>query len=166
MTTGKWAQRGVPHRGWTCVDIEDVDHPDHLCEMCEVMHVRYVHIMEHPNYETLRVGCICAGNMEQDLVGARKRERDYKRRQSRRSRWLTRKWRVSSKGNDYLNVDGFNVVVYPIGKRWCGRIERRDTGRQRRLPDRYDTPEAAKLAAYETMMMMKRLLSLQAPYPR
>jgi hypothetical protein len=59
--TGKWTQAGVPHKGWTCVDIEDLGSPDHVCEMCEVQPVRYVHSMEHPNHETLRVGCVCAG---------------------------------------------------------------------------------------------------------
>ena len=73
--TGKWTQPGVPHKGWVCVDIEDLGSPDHICEMCEIQDVRYVHVMEHANYaETLRVGCICAGHMEENLVGARLRE--------------------------------------------------------------------------------------------
>ena len=87
--TGKWAEPGVPHRGWTCVNIEDLGEPAAICEMCEVMCIRYVHTMEHPDHEPLRVGCVCAGNMEQDLVGARQRETEFRKRQSRRSRWLT-----------------------------------------------------------------------------
>jgi hypothetical protein len=38
--TGKWAQPGVPHRGWTCINVEDLGEPLHTCEMCEVMVVR------------------------------------------------------------------------------------------------------------------------------
>jgi hypothetical protein len=40
MITGKWIQPGVPHKGWTCVDIEDLDAPDSICEMCEVQEER------------------------------------------------------------------------------------------------------------------------------
>ena len=48
--TGKWRQPGVPHKDWTCVDIEDLGSPDHVCEMCDVQDVRYVYVMEHANY--------------------------------------------------------------------------------------------------------------------
>jgi hypothetical protein len=90
--------------------------------MCEAQEVRYVHTMEHPGCaEELRVGCICAGHMEEDLVGARKREDAFKASRSRRARWLTREWRTSRACNEYLNTDGFNVVVYPIGAAWGAR---------------------------------------------
>ena len=156
--TGKWAQPGVPHGGWSCVDIEDVGEQNHECEMCEVMLVRYVHTMEHPDHETLRVGCICAGNMEQDLAGARQREADFKSRLSRRARWLIRDWRMSMAGNDYVNCEGFNVVVYPRNGRWSARVEHRATGVHRvsRLP--YASADAAKLAALNVMLDMKRRL--------
>jgi len=41
--TGKWSQAGVPHRGWTCVDIDDLGEPSATCEMCETQEIRYVH---------------------------------------------------------------------------------------------------------------------------
>jgi hypothetical protein len=105
--TGKWTHLGVPHKGWTCVDIEDLSSPDHVCEMCETQDARYVHTMEHPDYaDALRVGCVCAGHMEEDLLGARKREDAFKASRSRRARWLTREWRTSRAGNEYLNTDG------------------------------------------------------------
>lgn len=63
--TGKWTQAGVPHKGWTCIDIEELEEQDHLCEMCEARHIRFVHVMEHSDHgETLRVGCVCAGHMD------------------------------------------------------------------------------------------------------
>jgi hypothetical protein len=153
--TGKWAQPGVPHRGWTCTDIEDLEEPCHLCEMCEVMVVRYVHTMEHPDYGTLKVGCVCAGNMEQDIIGARKRETAFKQRQSRRTRWLTRKWRTSYAGNDYINTDGFNIVVYPQRDHWSASVRHRD-GEQRFSQLKYPTAKAAKLTAFDAMLDMKR----------
>lgn len=155
--TGKWTQPGVPHKGWRCVDIEELEEQDHLCEMCEARLVRFVHVMEHDDYDdVLRVGCVCAGHMEEDLVGARRREAAYRNDRSRRSRWLQRRWRLSAAGNEYLNTnDGFNVVVYRKGAIWGARIEHRASGfaRSSRLP--YQTSDHAKLAAFEAMLGMK-----------
>jgi hypothetical protein len=99
--------------------------------MCEVMLVRFVHTMSHPDCEPLRVGCVCAGNMEQDLVGARKREASFRNRNSRRARWLSREWRTSYAGNDYINTDGFNVMVYPNGTSWSAQVKHHDSGYER-----------------------------------
>jgi hypothetical protein len=54
-----------------------------VCEMCETADVRFVHVMTHPDYAEgeLRVGCVCAGNMEQDLEGAELREKIWRRAQ-------------------------------------------------------------------------------------
>lgn len=66
---GKWSQPGLPHRGWHCVDIEDLGEPQVECEMCESQTIRFVHHMEHPDYsQVLEVGCICAGHMEGMLL--------------------------------------------------------------------------------------------------
>jgi hypothetical protein len=154
--TGKWTQPGVPHKGWACVDIEDLGSPDHVCEMCELADVRYVHVMEHPAYiGPLRVGCICAGHMEEDPVGARRREAAFKAIRKRRARWLAREWQTSRAGNPYLNADGFNVVVYPVGDAWGARILHRETGRGRALKRPCDTEERAKLAAFDALIAAK-----------
>jgi|SRR6516162_2113883 len=118
--TGKWSRAGVPHKGWECIDVEDLESDRATCEMCEVAEMRFVHTMKHPGYGTLRVGCICAGNMEGDYVGAVAREAAVKGRRG----WLDRRWRVSAKGNEFLNTrDGFNVVVYPLRDGgWAARI--------------------------------------------
>lgn len=155
--TGKWAKAGVPHRGWRCVDIEELDEQNHLCEMCEARLVRFVHVMENDRYEgELRVGCICAGHMEEDLDGAKRREATFKTGRSRRSRWLARKWRTSASGNDFLNTpDGFNVVVFPRGGVWGARVEHRESGYARSSRRPYPTSDAAKLAAFDAMLGMK-----------
>jgi hypothetical protein len=41
--TGRWAQAGVPHKGWHCIDIEELNEQDHIC----ARQVRF-HVMEHP----------------------------------------------------------------------------------------------------------------------
>jgi len=82
---GKWSQPGVPHRGWVCVDVEDLGSPSAICEMCETAEIRYVHHMQHDDYLAgLGVGCICAENMEQDYVGPRLREKRLRQRAQRR----------------------------------------------------------------------------------
>ncbi len=74
---GKWSIAGVPHKGWTCVDIEDLGEPSAECEMCESQSIRYVHHMQHPQYaNVLAVGCVCAGHMEGDLAASRRSRGD------------------------------------------------------------------------------------------
>jgi hypothetical protein len=154
--TGKWRQAGVPHRGWQCVDIEDLEEPSHVCEMCEVQVVRYVHEMFHPDYGTLLVGCICAGHMEQDLVGARQREASFKQRLSRRANWLRRSWRLSSTGNEFINTqDGFNVVVFRNSNVWGARFIDKATGYTRFSQRPYESSNAAKLAAFDAIARYK-----------
>ena len=111
MATGKWTQVGVPHKGWFNVGIEDVGQAHETCEMCEAVEIRFVHLMRHPDYpDDLRVGCICAEHMETDRQAARSRERWKRNEAQRRANWLKRTWRVSQRGNEYLNA--FNVTVF------------------------------------------------------
>jgi len=153
--TGKWRKPGVPQRGWICVDVEDLGVPVHTCEMCEVMVVRFVHTMEHPDHSPLAVGCVCAGNMEGDLVGAHLRETTFRKRQLRRKTWLVRPWRVSKSGNDYLNTGGFNIVVYPTANHWGARVLHRESQWERSSQRRYASADDAKLAALDAMLEMK-----------
>lgn len=155
--TGKWTAAGVPHKGWRCVDIEEHAAQDHLCEMCEARLVRFVHVMVHEACAApLRVGCVCAGHMEEDLAAARRRETQYRLGLSRRSRWLARTWRRSAAGNEFVNTsDGFNVVVFSRGPVWAAKVEHRPSGyfRLSKLP--YRTRDAAKLAAFDAMLVIK-----------
>jgi hypothetical protein len=109
---GLWRIAGVPHTGWCCIDMEDMGSPCEVCEMCEVVVIRYVHVMTHEDYpRALRCGCICAGHMETDRAGARKREGALKNRMKRRETWLGRSWRTSAKGNMYVRSNGLVAVV-------------------------------------------------------
>ena len=147
---GKWSTPGVPHKGWRCVGINDLGNPDQTCEMCESSAIRYVHVMEHDDYpRLLEVGCICAGHLEEDPVRARDREHAVKNRAGKRARWLTRKWRESSKGNEYLRSEGYRVVVRPVTGGWAvtvADIAKDAATHSKRV---YDSPHAAKLAAFD-----------------
>jgi hypothetical protein len=156
--TGKWGRPGVPHKGWTCVDIEDLGEPAATCEMCESQEVRYVHRMEHPRYpQVLACGCVCAGHMEDDYEGAHQREKGMRSASARRQRWLTRDWRTSRSGNPFLNADGYNIVVYPTGNSgWAFRIKNRATDKAMIARQPLDSMDKAKLRAFDAMVWMKQ----------
>jgi hypothetical protein len=147
---GKWSQAGVPHKGWQCVDIEDLGEPQITCQMCESQTIRYVHHMQHPDYsEALEVGCICAGHMENDLIGAKAREASMKSRASKRKRWLTRRWKISRKGNPWLSTDGYRVTVYERGGGWASTVSVEGTSNVYHARRNYNTMDLAKLAAFD-----------------
>jgi hypothetical protein len=146
---GKWSLAGVPHSGWTCVDVEDLGEPLAECEMCESQTIRYIHHMEHPNYaDVLGVGCVCAGHLEQDASAARGREAAMQSRAGKRMRWLTRRWKTSAKGYPWIRVDGFRVTVYPRGVGWAATVVR---GEDPPIHSRrnFNSLDQAKLAAFD-----------------
>jgi hypothetical protein len=147
---GKWSKPGVPHRGWQCVDIEDLGKPNLECEMCESQTIRYVHHMEHPTYpEVLQVGCICAGHMEGDLAAARTREASMKSRAGKRTRWLSRVWRISANGNPWIKAYGYRVTVYPRGGGWAATVSPEDDSFVKYSRRNYPTVDRAKLASFD-----------------
>lgn len=138
MSTGKWNDPSVPKGHWTCVAIvdegEDGEELTVTCEMCEARLIRYVHVMEHARYETLHVGCICAGHMEGSPDAARAREADFRKRQAQAIReakrqerakikaeaarekrwqaWLNRAWITTPSGQRTALRCGCHVLVF------------------------------------------------------
>ena len=111
-----WKREDVPRSGWHCVGVVDLGAPVGICQMCGYQIIRYAHQMEHPEYGHLSVGCVCAGRMEGDPEAARRREAEFKNKESRRLRFSGRKWKQSHKGNEYLKIDGHVVVLYRCSK--------------------------------------------------
>jgi len=70
----------------------------------------------------------------------------------RRQNWTTRRWRVSEHGNAFLNVRGFNIVVFGSRKGWGIKIEQRYGERCQFGKRRYPTCAEAKAAAFEALM--------------
>jgi hypothetical protein len=154
---GKWSAAGVPHRGWVCVDIEDLGSPSTDCEMCESQTIRYVHHMQHPDYpQVLQVGCVCAGHMEGSLSASGAREASMKSRAGKRSRWLSRRWKCSAKGNPHLKAEGYRVTVYPRGQGWAFTLAPVDGSAVLHARRNYQDMFVAKLAAFDSIT---RLLS-------
>ena len=154
---GKWSEANVPHKGWSCVNVEDLGSPSETCEMCEITEIRYVHWMTHPNYEeTLHVGCVCAEHMEEDYVTPRRREQQLRNAAQRKKRWLSRHWSSSVKGNSYLNTDGFNITIFEKSSgSFGGKLTNRRTGESILSRRTYSSEDQAKLAAFDAMIFLK-----------
>lgn len=143
-----WKHPEVPHTGWNCVGVDDLGAPVGICEMCGYQIIRYAHHMEHPDYRNLVCGCVCAGKMEGDIEGAKRREAEFKNRQSRRVNFFKRKWRHSRKGNEFLKIDGHIVVLYHSrqnGNIWKYSIDNEFCGNS------YSTRERAVAAAFDAL---------------
>jgi hypothetical protein len=146
MAANRWKDPSYPKDGWACVDVMDLGEATHECEMCGGERVRYVHVMHHPEAGTCEAGCVCAGRMTGDLEAANAREQSLKNKAGRRSRWLTRKWKVSGKGNEFLSLDGFNMTVFP--NKWKpGKWSWSFDGKFSK--EAYASSEEAKLALFE-----------------
>jgi hypothetical protein len=65
----------------------------------------------------------------------------------RRARWLSRRWSMSCQGNEYLNADGFNVVIFPWYDGWRNAITSIPNGVTSFSKYMYPTADAAKRAA-------------------
>ena len=142
-----WKHEDVPHSGWHCVDVEDLGAPVGICEMCGYQIIRYAHYMEHPEYGGLVCGCICAGRMEGDIEGAKRRENELKNRLARRVSFFKRKWKVSANGNDYLKLDDHLVVICRALSRGMWKFAIDNVFSEKA----YETKERAKAAAFDQL---------------
>lgn len=130
--------------------IEDMDEPCVTCEMCEWKVIRYVHYMQHPDYpEILGCGCICAGYMEGSLDRATARDATMKSRAGKRKRWLTRRWRTSNKGNEWLKAYGYRVTIFLRSSGWASCVNDGLTDVPYFSRKDYPTEDEAKLAAFD-----------------
>ena len=153
---GKWSMPGVPHKGWTCTDIEDLGGLHATCDMCERRQIRYVHAMQHPDYpDTLFCGCICAGHVEENLTQARQREAITKNAARRRAAWPDRKgWRRSTDGKLRIRDRGIQVTVFPNHGGWQGLIRQPATGYVRFSKRVYPNERAVQFAAFDVIQSL------------
>lgn len=121
-----WDQKGVPHKGWSCIGMEDLGEDlEHLdadsrkdyyerCEMCNNEGIRYVHIMKHEEYpDELRVGQQCAVKMENDYANPKERETALRNKTNRRLNFLRKSWTKNAKGNHILKYKGHHITIMP-----------------------------------------------------
>lgn len=163
---GKWASAGVPHRGWRCVNVEDLGEPLMTCEMCESAEIRYVHYMQNDRYPgTLACGAICAGHMESDLLRAEARDKKMRSAASRRKRFPGRVgWRMNEKGNHLLKANGYRITVFRRGLLWGAVVSRPALDNGFFTREKFATAEAAKMAAFDTMNFIEENVPKPNPY--
>lgn len=151
-TPNLWKRDDVPHSGWSCVDVVDLGEPIGICQMCGSQIIRYAHQMEHPDYRNLSVGCICAGKMEGDIANARRRESEFKKKQTRRKNFFQKDWKRSQKGNEYLKAYGHVIVLYhnaKAGNMWKYSIDNAF------CPIAYPAREQAVAGAFEALERLR-----------
>jgi len=105
------------------MDVQDLETPIHNCERCGNERVRFVHVLYHPEIDKeLLVGCVCAEQLTQDYDNPKSMEKWVKNNSKKRENWLKR-WKVSMKGNHYINTSDYNAGVLQTSKGdWYIRI--------------------------------------------
>ncbi len=146
-----WKRDDVPKTGWVCTGITDLGEPVGVCEMCGHQIIRYVHHMVHPNFRSLGVGCVCAGKMEGNIEQAKKREQDFKSKESRRENFKNRHWKTSKNSNSYLKIKDHLVVLYynKNYNNWKYSLDNQF------CPEVYPTREEAIDAAFEALEKLR-----------
>ena len=149
---GKWSQLGVPKKGWTCINVEDLGEPSQRCEMCEAAEIRFVHYMSNPRYErVLACGAACAGHMEENLLGAQTRDKTLRSTSAKRKRFPARKgWAPNKNGNPQIKVSGFRITIFKQGHYWKGVVYDRMRDQSWFTRDRFEDLTQAKMAAFDT----------------
>jgi hypothetical protein len=142
--------------GWQPVKVVDLyldKTKPNTCDRCG-RSLRFLHTVAHPEKGRLQVGSECARHLCRGYAPERE-ERRLRNLWSRRSRWLTRRWRTSRAGNETLRfLDGAGVIqvtVFPRlsgGWSYCvalsGEPPHGPTGT-------YATADEAKLAAFNVL---------------
>jgi hypothetical protein len=145
---------GIPRTGWVFASypIDNIT-ADFTCENCRFPHVRYVHELKHKaTGQLIRVGCVCAEHLTQDFATPRLRETALKNRAGRRLRWPTLNWKRSSKGNLFLKKQGRVIVIRRTSRgSWAASYKREEDMDWTSVEGWYDTPEEAKLAAFDAL---------------
>ena len=147
----------LPNKGWVCEEIADRGEANFRCEWCNQAIVRYVHKLVNESwFEFIRTGSCCAGQLTDDVIGARVRERAFKLARARRQRWLNADWKHAADGRAYLNASGVNLSTFPIGDGRYGACVSRESGDWKRWAGKTFASEAlAKQAALAMVIESK-----------
>jgi hypothetical protein len=81
---------------------------------------------------------------------------EQKRIAVRRKSWAARPWRTSEHGNSFVNVRGFNIVVFGSRKGWGISITQRYGDRRQFGKLRFETRALAQAAAFEALIWAER----------
>lgn len=155
-----WNHAGIPHKGWTLIDVIDVrddgqpeEETDYeVCMMCGNEKIRFVHILTHPDHKgEFRVGCTCAEKMTNDYVNPSRAEGELKKRWAKLQTWLKKEWKVNKTGNQYLSLNGHYLLLYKDSKSGKYRLKIDQRFGKHDFADQ----QAAKIALFKTIEILK-----------
>ena len=99
----------------------------------------------------------------EERLAAHDAKQRKKRIAKRRERWRQRQWRISRKGNRYVNVNDLHIVVFQREDRWMIRIRDKQTEESRFSQKAYGTREAAMAGAFDALPHMESRRTLLIP---
>jgi hypothetical protein len=114
-----WNKPGIPHKGWVCVEMEDLGSPEFTCEMCGKEEIRFKHHMFHEiERKHIAVGCVCAGAMQDGYENALEREYEFRKMISRLDTFLNKTWSEDTPRSGYsdkrlyIKNKGYTLSIY------------------------------------------------------
>ena len=103
---------GAPRDGWFCEEVITMPDADFICELCDYDRIKYVHVMVHPQWpDKFHVGCVCDGTMSSDLLAAKERDDEAKRREARRRSFMKKQWEEHPAGYMVLPKTRNNITA-------------------------------------------------------
>jgi hypothetical protein len=126
-TTHIWDQKSLPHKGWDCINVEDLQEATHTCQMCGKEEIRHVFHLEHPEGHSVAVGCECAGHLTEQYQ--RMRELN-KQSQSLANKKKYHKTKIEKIKQEWFEKDWYlqHGTMYRVSKDILGKIEKKRTG--------------------------------------
>jgi hypothetical protein len=157
-----WNEPGFPHKGWTAVNAYDLGEGNNKpCDMGCGATPRFIHVLKHPEYgKQVNVGSMCAGNLTDDYVGAKAREKtirlkaeEQKRQRDRdeeRKAEFFRPWMLAKSGKSWFKKFGRWVAIGIKGYHGYTVIAKvsGDTSGDGKSFGPFSTPTEAKTAAF------------------
>lgn len=149
---------GFPVKGWVeqyVVDLGRSEDDHELCEYCGKEWVRYQHHVSHSEglWQSLNVGCICAGKLTGNPKAAEQSDRAARNISARRSNWCGLKgWKIGRKGGLILKKDG---RIFALNRSkynsWAGSWTGRGDEVWKRVDGWHKDLDAAKLALFDAV---------------
>ena len=134
-------------------DLRLVGQEPGTCDRCGRHDLRFLHTIVHLDGGQLQVGSECARRLCSDY-SPKLEEAKMRSLWDRRARWLTRKWRLSKKGNEYITFVHermkVHVTIFSYAYRpwlWSYLVV---VGREEHFsPEKFASSDVAKLAAFD-----------------
>ena len=144
---------GTPWTPLPATDLRRTGKEPGTCDRCGRNDLRFLHPLTRPGGGVIHVGCECARRLCRNY-SPEAEERKQRNLWVRRCRWPTRKWRLSKKGNEYLQFlrQGRMVrvtVFMDCSGCWSYSLA---VGEEHRFSaERFESSDAAKLASFDAL---------------